>query len=435
MGFNVVELDDGGAARAAGSGISSAGDSIVAAMNSVQSSWSPIGGQYFAPEAGQVINAMTAPSTLSRQLDAATMSVKSALDAYGAELDALNRDRDRILAKIAVYNAMNPPPDDLEGQREKERLRQEIEADCARLAENKDRAQNQCRGALLGITVGGHTASNAAGIDLAKADEAGGNMVGSFFKALWDRVARNNSYGGAVGPLMQIGLLTMDKWKYAIQYTQLSKYWTTVNLDAAAKGLWKAPKTLEKFADSSWTAMILVHKATGWTPMGASWNPMAKPSGFKESVKAVGGRTLMQLNTSENRIPVNPAYQSHLDTIGKVSKNLGHVGTAVGVATTSVSSWQADSKAYPAMGGVEKGARAATMAATSTAGGIAGTKAGAAVGAAAGSLLGPGGALAGAVIGGIVGGVGGGKVGSWAGDKAKDTVGDGAAFIWDKVAN
>lgn len=430
MSFDVVDLDQGSSASSAGSDIRSAGEAIVSAMNSVQGRWSPIGGQYIAPESGQVVSAMQTPTMLSRQLDEATESVKSALDSYASALDSLNQQRDRILDKIARYDAMNPAPDDLEGQKEKERLRQEIESDCQQLAQDKDSAQNACRGSLLGISVGGHFASSAAGVDLAKANEAGGNVVGSFFKALWDKIARNNSFDGAAGALTQMGLLTVDKWKYAIQYIQLSRHWTKMGT-----GLWEVPKSLRWIADSSWTSMLLVHKVTGWSPLGASWNPMAKPTTFKEGLKAFGGRTLMQLNGMSNRVALNPKDQPYLDKLGKVSKGLSKVATWTGFITTSVSSWQSDSQTYPAMGNVEKGARAATSATASTVGGLAGAKAGAAAGAALGSFVGPVGTGVGAVAGGIIGGLAGGKAGAWFGDKTKGWVGETASGIWDKITN
>lgn len=283
---------------------------------------------------------------------------------------------------------------------------------------------------MLGISVGGHFASSAIGVELAKANEAGGNVVGSFFKALWDKIARNNSFDGAAGALTQMGLLTIDKWKYGIQYIQLSQHWTKVGT-----GLWEVPKSLRWIADSSWTSMLLVHKVTGWSPLGASWNPMAKPTTFKEGLKAFGGRTLMQLNGMSNRVALNPKDQPYLDKLGKVSKGLSKVATWTGFITTSVSSWQSDSQTYPAMGNVEKGARAATSATASTVGGLAGAKAGAAAGAALGSFVGPVGTGVGAVAGGIIGGLAGGKAGAWFGDKTKGWVGETASGIWDKITN
>lgn len=416
MSFDVVDLDQSSSASAAGSDIRSAGEAIVGAMNSVQGRWSPIGGQYIAPESGQVVTAMETPTMTSVQIDEATQRVKSALDSYASALDTLNQQRERILSKIAQYDAMNPPPDDVDAQKEKERLRKEIESDCQQLAQDKDSAQNACQGQLLGISVAGHSASMADGVDLAKANEAGGKVVGSFFKALWDKAARNNSVDGPIGVLAQASLLFMDKWKYTAQYFQMSGRWTTMISGDTA---WKLPATFQKIADKGGIGLALIHKFSGWqhgaTPQ--SWNPMAKPSTFKEGVKAFAGRSLLKLEGSGNRAALNAVDKPFISGMSNAGKALSKASTVVGFATTGVASWQADSKTYPAMGNGEKLARAGVRAGASTAGGWVGAKTGAATGAALGSFVGPVGTAVGAVAGGVIGGVVGGKAGGWFGDK------------------
>ncbi|PWI28600.1 hypothetical protein [Pseudoglutamicibacter cumminsii] len=416
MSFDVVDLDQSSSASAAGSDIRSAGEAIVGAMNSVQGRWSPIGGQYIAPESGQVVTAMETPTMTSVQIDEATQRVKSALDSYASALNTLNQQRERILSKIAQYDAMNPPPDDVDAQMEKERLRKEIESDCQQLAQDKDSAQNACQGQLLGISVAGHSASMADGVDLAKANEAGGKVVGSFFKTLWDKAARNNSFDGAPGVLLQASLLFMDKWKYTAQGFLMSGRWTTL---ASGDTAWKLPTTFQYLADKGGVGLALIHKFSGWqhgaTPQ--SWNPMAKPTTFKEGVKAFAGRSLLKLDGASNRVALNAVDKPFIDGLSKASKTISRVGTGVSFVTTSVSSWQADSKTYPGMGNGEKAARAGVRATTSTVGGWAGAKTGAATGAALGSFVGPVGTAVGAVAGGLIGGVVGGKAGGWVGDK------------------
>lgn len=423
MSFDLVELDQGSTARSGGSAISLAGDSIVGAMSRVRGCWSPIGEQYIAPESCKVINAMMLPSKTINALEDAAKQAKSALDSYASDLDALNQQRSRIKSKIASYNLMNPAPDDVEGQMKKEQLRREIESDCQQLAQDKDSAQNACQSQLLGISVDGHSARSADGVNLAKADEAGGNVVGSVFKALWDKAARNNSVDGPVGVFAQAGLLFMDKWKYTAQYFQMSGRWTTMISGDTA---WKLPKTFQWLADRGGVGLALIHKFSGWqhgaTPQ--SWNPMAKPTTFKEGVKAFAGRSLMKLEGSGNRVALNAVDKPFISAMSNTGKALSKASTVVGFATTSVASWQADSKTYPGMSNGEKAYRAGVKAGASTAGGWVGAKTGAATGAALGSFVGPVGTAVGAVAGGIIGGVVGGKAGGWLGDKANDFVAD-----------
>ncbi|OFT44458.1 hypothetical protein HMPREF3160_00685 [Arthrobacter sp. HMSC06H05] len=427
MSFNVVEVDDPDEIRTRVSGLRSRFGDAADAMKTVHARWRPIQGQYVAPEAPTVVEAMKVPEKTVGEFDDAGESIKRVLGDYATNLDGLMQRRRALMDKISNYEAMNPDDDDDAGRDEKESLRKEIEADASVLAQDKDDVQNRCRDSLLAINIDGKSAKNAQ--DKApQAHEANGGADSNFFQQTLNEFTGANDLEGVAGGITQSVAFGLSRTENALTFAGV-KY-TTLQV----RNNW-APGWLQWIAKSSKLGERLVKWTTGWEPAllvrvgrrtASSFikgkhpgNIARKPESFRDFLRLLVGRTIYGVSEVKNR-KANKYQAKRKAKLITASKWVGRSSVLLAGGVNFASSWQEDSRKYPSMGNVEKGLRAGATAGATAGGAALGAKGGAALGAAIGSFGGPVGTAAGAVIGGVVGGVVGGNVGSWVGDRFKE---------------
>lgn len=419
MGFNVVEVDDPDEIRTRVSGLRSRFGDAADAMKTVHARWRPIQGQYVAPEAPIVVEAMEVPEKTVGEFDGAGESIKRVLGDYATNLDGLMQRRRALMDKISDYEAMNPDDDDDAGRDEKENLRKEIEKDASVLAQDKDDVQNRCRDSLLAINIDGKSAKDAQ--DKApQAHEANGGADSNFFQQTLNEFTGANDLEGVAGGITQSVAFGLSRTENALTFAGV-KY-TSIQV----QNQW-APRWLQWIAKSSKFGEHIVKWATGWEPslLGPTrsqfmnskhpGNIARKPENFRDFLRLLVGRTIQGVGEVKNRKANN--YQAKRKAkLSTASKWVGRSSVWLAGGVNFATSWQEDSRKYPSMGNGEKTARAASTAVFTGLGTWGGAKGGAAVGAAIGSFGGPVGTAAGAVIGGVVGG----NVGSWVGDRFKE---------------
>lgn len=411
MAFDLPEIDDPGTVTAGATEIRDAGESVEQKVNDTADTWQPMSGQYYAPEAAQVHQAMKTPERMATELKNAADDIAVRLEDYASALGRLRRRKTNLEADISIYEMARAAANlsDPAVQAYFESWRLDLERQCAQLTADAKLADSNCARSLS--------------VKTENADENIGQM-------LLNAAIRGNDLEGAAGPLLQGARLSTDAYKY---YSMAFFY---RNGNIRVRQGW-APKLLQDLAGKGKFGEGLVKSVTGWdasavTNRGqflatnSAMNPMAKPTTATGALQAVVGRSMLKLEGKNSRVP--HAHQHGLtkekwDKVGKASKLASRTGTGVAAVTNSMDSWQTDSQQRPNMGNWEKGARAGVTAAGATAGGWAGGKAGAATGAAVGSLFGPAGTVVGGVAGSIIGGFAGSSAGGWAANKVKDPVG------------
>lgn len=426
MSFNVVEVDDPDEIRTRVSGLRSRFGDAANAMKTVHDRWRPIQGQYVAPEAPTVVEAMEIPRKTVNEFDDAGESIKKVLGKYATDLDGLRQRRAALMDKISDYEAMNPSDDDDAGQDEKENLRKEIEADASVLAQDKDDVQNRCRERLLAISIDGNSSKDAQ--DRApQAHEGPRRSDPNVGQQAVDEFTGANDLDGPLGPIAQG--LSFGLSRSANALTIVGTKYTRFQV----QNQW-APGWLQWIAKSSKLGERIVKWATGWEPslLGPTrsqfmnskhpGNIARKPENFRDFLRLLVGRTIYGVDAIENRV-AHPDQGDRKARLSRVTSWVDRSSVAFAAGVTFVSSWQEDSRKYPSMDNVEKAARASTTSIVTTGSAAVGAKVGAAAGAAVGSFVGPGvGTAVGAIIGGVVGGAVGGIAGSSLGEKAKGVI-------------
>lgn len=401
MTFNVPEIENPAIVTSGAAGIRAAGEAVESRMQDTAGAWQPIRGQYEAPEAAQVHQAMDTPEQMAADTKASAGQIADRLEAYATMLGKLRAEKEALEAEIRAYEAAKAvanlaAPSVSQSLEAWETL---LHARCNRLRMDRDNADKACARSISGIV------------------ESAGEALG---KKLLRGVTRSNDVLGEWGPTHQAARLAPDLVKY---YTM---YYFFMNGSIKIREGW-APSLLQNLAGKGKFGEGLVKSLTGWDAsavtnkerflsMSSPMNPMAKPTTVGGTLQAIAGRSLLKLEGKTSRVPHRHSQgvtQAKWDRLAKASKIASKAGTGVSGVTSTVVSWQTDSHEQPNMGNWEKGTRAGFAGLGAAGGGLAGGKAGAATGAAIGSFFGPVGTVVGGVAGGIIGGVAGGSAGGW----------------------
>ena len=418
MIFDVPEIENPAVVASGASGIRAAGEAVESRMQDTSAAWQPIRGQYDAPEAAQVHQAMDTPEQMAAEVKASAGQIAARLDAYSVELDLLQTRKTMLEIEIAQFVSEKLAATvGLPGASAALAAREaELHEKCRQLRKARDHADQDCAGSISGIV------------------ESTGDAIGKKFLRA---ITRGNDIGGGAGTVLQGLKLGTDFYKYR------ATSFFYVNGTIEIKEDW-APKYLKRLAGKGKFGKGLVKGLTGWDasnvmdpkavlPETNPLSPLAKPTTTTGALQSFVARSTLKLQGGSSRVPhkhsqgVTEAKWNRIKGTEKVVKRVGY---GVGGAAAGWDSWQTDSHVSPDMGNWEKGTRAGVTAGLATAGGWAGGKAGAATGAAIGSFFGgPIGTVAGGVIGGIIGGVAGGSAGGWAAKGINDQ-GVSRGFRW-----
>lgn len=415
--FHVGDLDDPGSIRAAAGALGGTASTVNTEMDATNQTFSPITGQYEAPESPMLQTAFSTPLTSAGELTDAGDQAEAALRLYAADLEDLEGRRRTLVAEIGQFNAEGAEGADDDDRGAHEELKQR----CHNSAGAKDQAQNTCVAALSAITTSASQQRSSA----PHADEAGD--AESHHEAqhgnTWDHV--EDGVEGLQVPHTGVGL-GLNSVHYAVTTPRARQNWL--------------PQSLQNVAAKGGRQASLVEKTTGWSANsvtnGGHWmkatdaaNPyaLAAPPNSAKNVarnlnpKDLTRRTLANLNDNNTVAKAGQSSTaSRLSTAGRWMNVGGGVLTAVGSGLNSVKNDMAN---HPDMSGTEMGARAVTQGGVAAAGGWAGAKGGAALGAAVGTAFGPAGTVVGGLVGGVVGGVAGSAAGQAFGEAIKEPAG------------
>ena len=401
MIFDVPEIENPAVVASGAADIRTAGETVEKRMKDTAGAWQPIRGQYDAPEAAQVHQAMDTPEQMAAEVKASAGQIAARLDAYSVELDLLQARKTMLEIEIAQFISEKlaatvglPGASAVLAAREAE-----LHEKCRQLRRARDHADQDCAGSISGIV------------------ESTGDAIGKKFLRA---ITRGNDIEGGAGTVLQGLKLGTDIYKYR------ATSFFYVNGTIEIKEDW-APKYLKRLAGKGKFGKGLVKGLTGWDasnvmdpkavlPETNPLSPLAKPTTTTGALQSFVARSTLKLQGGSSRVPHKHSQgvtEAKWKSIKGTEKLVKRVGYGVGGAAAGLDSWQTDSHVSPDMGNWEKGTRAGVTAGLATAGGWAGGKAGAAMGAAIGSFGGPIGTVAGGVVGGIIGGVAGGSAGGW----------------------
>ncbi|MCG7444133.1 hypothetical protein [Dermabacter vaginalis] len=408
MIFDVPEIENPAVVASGAADIRTAGETVEKRMKDTAGAWQPIRGQYDAPEAAQVHQAMDTPEQMAAEVKASAGQIAARLDAYSVELDLLQARKAKLEIEIAQFVSEKLAATvGLPGASAALAAREaELHEKCRQLRRARDHADQDCAGSISGIV------------------ESTGDAIGKKFLRA---ITRGNDIEGDAGTGLQGLKLGTDFYKYR----SMSFFYANGTIEI--KEDW-APKYLKRLAGKGKFGKGLVKGLTGWDasnvvdpkavlPESNPLSPLAKPTTATGTLQAFVARSTLKLQGESSRVPHK---HSQAVTDGKwksikgTAKFMSKSGNYIGAAAAGVDSWQTDSHVNPDMGNVQKGARAGALATGAGVGGWAGGKAGAAMGAAIGSFGGPIGTVAGGVVGGIIGGVAGGSAGSWLAKKGNE---------------
>lgn len=419
--FHVVDLDDPGSIRAAAGAFGGTASAVNTEMNATQQTFSPITGQYEAPESPMLQTAFSTPVTSAGELTDAGDQAEAALRLYAADLEDLEGRRRTLVAEIGQFNAEGAEGADDDDRGAHEERIEELKQRCHNLAEAKDQAQNTCVAALSAISTSASQQRSSA----PHADEAGdaeshheaqhGNSL--------DQV--EDGVEGLQVPHTGVGL-GLNSVHYAVTTPRARQNWLPQSLRSIA-GLGGKPASLIKTA-TGWDANLVTNGGQ-WMSKADAANPFAlaaAPNSAKNiannlNPKDVTRRTLANLN--ENNTVAKPGQSSTASRLSTAGRWMNAGGAVLSGAGASLNSVKNDMANHSDMSGTEMGTRAATEGLATATGSWAGAKGGAALGAAVGTAFGPAGTVVGGLVGGVVGGIAGSAAGQAFGEAVKEPVG------------